>query len=182
MGKLSVDSNYRFIAAANEVNARITQRQQALALYVTLIVSLLAALVAMRPNQGISDPPIEWLILGFPVASLSFSFLNYKSEVTLSNLRSYLAQLEKLDTESPSIPSYNSDPTWSIGANKGRRFHDYASALLVTGGNAIGLGAAWKIYPIRLNAEPTFLYVSICLAIISIVFLFITPMWSYQAD
>jgi hypothetical protein len=182
MGKFSVDSNYRYIAAANEVNARISQRQQALALFVTLIVSLLAALVAMRPNQGISDPPIEWLILGFPVASLCFSFLNYKSEVTLSNLRRYLSQLEKLDTESPSLPAYNTDPTWSIGANKGRRFHDYASALLAIGGNAIGLGAAWKIYPNRLNTESVFLYASIFLAFISIVFLLTTPLWSYQAD
>jgi hypothetical protein len=182
MGKCSVDSNYRYIAAANEVNARITQRQQALALYVTLVVSLLAALVAMRPSQGIADPPIEWLILGFPVASLCFSFLNYKSEVTLSNLRGYLSQLEKLDTESPLLPAYNTDPRWSTGANKGRRFHDYASALLAIGGNAIGLGAAWKIYPERLNAEPVFLYASIVLAVISVAFLLATPLWSYQAN
>lgn len=182
MGKFSVDSNYRYIAAANEVNARITQRQQALALYVTLVVSLLAALVAMRPSQGISDPPIEWLILGFPVASISFSFLNYKSEVTLSNLRSYLSKLEKLDVELPSLPAYNSDPAWSIGANKGRRFHDYASALLAIGGNAIGLGAAWKIYPSRFSEAPLFLYGSILLGVISVAFLLATPLWSYQAD
>jgi hypothetical protein len=182
MGKSTVDSNYRFIAAANEVNARITQRQQALTLYVTLIVSLLAALVAMRPNQGISDAPIEWLILGFPIASLSFSFLNYKSEVTLSNLRNYLAQLERLDIERPQLPGYNSDAIWSIGANKGRKFHDFASALLVAGGNAIGLGAAWRIYPARLGVEFEFLYASIFLAIISIVFLLVTPLWSYRAD
>jgi len=182
MGKISVDSNYRYIAAANEVNARITQRQQALALYVTLVVSLLAALVAMRPNQGITDPPIEWLILGFPVASLCFSFLNYKSEVTLSNLRAYLSELEKIDTESPLLPAYNTDRAWSAGANKGRRFHDYASAILAIGGNAIGLGAAWKIYPLRLNAEPIFLYIGVALALISIIFLLATPVWSYQAD
>ena len=40
------DANYRFVQP-NEVNARITQRQQALALYVTLVVSLLATLVKL---------------------------------------------------------------------------------------------------------------------------------------
>ena len=33
-----VDANYHFIAASNEVNARITQRQQTLALYITLVL------------------------------------------------------------------------------------------------------------------------------------------------
>jgi hypothetical protein len=136
----------------------------------------------MRPNQGISDPPIEWLILGFPIASLCFSFLNYKSEITLSNLRRFLSQLEKLDSEIPALPSYNTDPAWSLGANKGRKFYDYASALLAIGGNAIGLGAAWKIYPSRLETEPIFLYGSIVLALISIAFLLATPLWSYRAD
>jgi hypothetical protein len=36
MSKNIVDANYRFISASQEVNARITQRQQALTLYVTL--------------------------------------------------------------------------------------------------------------------------------------------------
>lgn len=64
--KSSVDANYRFIAASQEVNARINQRQQALALYVTLAVSLLAALVALKPSEGKSPVPAEWLLLGFP--------------------------------------------------------------------------------------------------------------------
>ncbi len=62
-----VDANYRFIAANQEVNARIAQRQQALTLYVTLTVSLLAALVALKPGEGRGMLPIEWLVLGFPV-------------------------------------------------------------------------------------------------------------------
>jgi len=49
--KSIVDANYRFIAAYQEVNARINQRQQALALYATLTVSLLAALVALKPSE-----------------------------------------------------------------------------------------------------------------------------------
>lgn len=54
-----VDANYRFIAAYQEINARINQRQQALTLYVTLVVSLLAALVALKPGSAGGEVPIE---------------------------------------------------------------------------------------------------------------------------
>jgi len=180
MSKSSVDANYRFIAAYQEVNARIAQRQQALALYVTLVVSLLAALVALRPGQGDSVPPIEWLILGFPVASVCLAMLNYKSERAISNLRQFLAELERLDNAHTSLPSYNTDPRWSTGANRARRFHDLAAAILALGGNAIGLGAAWKIYPQRLSESYVFLYGSILLALISFVVLLATSKWSYS--
>ena len=59
MSGSSVDANYRFIAAYQEVNARIVQRQQALALYVTLTVSLLAALVALGTSNKNSTVPVE---------------------------------------------------------------------------------------------------------------------------
>jgi hypothetical protein len=47
-----VDANYRFVAAYNEVNARIAQRQQALALYVSIVIGLLAATVAVLVAAG----------------------------------------------------------------------------------------------------------------------------------
>lgn len=180
MSKNFVDANYRFIAAYQEVNARIIQRQQALALYVTLVVSLLAALVALRPAPGNPTPPVEWLILGFPVASMCLALLNYKAERAITNLRTFLAKLEKLEDAHLSLPSYNTEPQWSSGANKARRFHDLATTLLAAGGNAIGLGAAWKIYPQRLVEASGLFYASIALALISLVVVFITPQWSYR--
>jgi hypothetical protein len=75
-----VDANYRFIAASQEVNARIAQRQQALLLYTTLVVSLLAALVALQSGGQNNGLPVEWLALGFPVASVCLAFLNFKTE------------------------------------------------------------------------------------------------------
>ncbi len=74
MCALQVDANYRFIAASNELNARIAQRQQALSLYITLVLGLLAALVALRPDSPAQRVPVEWLVLGFPVASLCLVF------------------------------------------------------------------------------------------------------------
>lgn len=180
MTKLIVDANYRFIAAYQEVNARINQRQQALALYVTLVVSLLAALVALKPSGGNTEVPVEWLVAGFPVASLCLAFLNYKAERAISNLRHFLSVLEQLNDAHELLPSYNTHEKWSQGANKARRFHDYAAITLVAGGNLIGLGAAAKIYPERLAEMSIALWLSVAVAIVSVLLLLVTPKWSYE--
>lgn len=182
MPQPSVDANYRFIAAYQEVNARIVQRQQALALYVTLVVSLLAALVALRPAQDAQPAPIEWLLLGFPLASLCLALLNYKAERAITNLRTFLAALEQLDDAHQRLPSYNTEPRWSSGANRARRYHDVATTLLAAGGNAIGLGAAWAIYPQRIAASAGFFWTAVGLALVSLAVLLVTPRWSYRAD
>ena len=182
MATSSVDANYRFIAAYQEVNTRIGQRQQALALYVTLVVSLLAALVALKPNAGKEDVPVEWLMLGFPVASLCLAFLNYKAERAITNLREFLSELERLNGAHETLPSYNTHPRWAMGANKARRFHDYASAVLVAGGNAIGLGAVLKIYPQRIAETPYALWLSAVVALLSVAILLFSPRWSYSPD
>ena len=179
MPSMIVDANYRFIAASNEVNARIAQRQQALALYVSIVVSLLAATVALRPNNNASPAPVEWLALGFPVASISFAFLNYKAERAITNLRVFLSDLERLGDANDHLPSYNTDPKWSLGANKARRFHDYSVVLLVAAGNAIGLGAAKTIFPQRFSEAPAFMYIAIFLAFASLLMVLLTPQWSY---
>ncbi|TRU10736.1 MAG: hypothetical protein EWV58_19860 [Microcystis aeruginosa Ma_MB_F_20061100_S19] len=180
--KSVVDANYRFIAAYQEVNARIAQRQQALALYVTLTVSLLAALVALKPGEGNGKLPIEWLVLGFPVASTCLAFLNYKAERAITNLRRFLSELERLENVNESLPSYNTDPKWAMGANKARRFHDFAAAVLVAGGNAIGLGAVIKIYPERMAENPIVVWITAVVAVISLIALLLIPRWSYKPE
>jgi hypothetical protein len=175
-----VDANYRFIAGYQEVNARIAQRQQAMALYVTLIVGLLAALVALRPTEAAQSAPIEWLILGFPAAAICFAFLNHKAEGAITNLRVFLAALERLGDADKALPSYNADPRWSEDANKARRFHDYAAALLVGGGNLVGLGAAQAIHAHRLAEAPVFMILAAALAIGAFVAVLLTPRWSYS--
>ena len=177
--KFMVDANYRFIAASQEVNARINQRQQALALYVTLVVSLLAALVALKPSEGQDALPAEWLLLGFPVASVCLAFLNYKAERAITNLRRFMSALERLDNAHESLPSYNTHPKWAVGANKARRFHDYAAAVLVTAGNAVGLGAVLKIYPQRIADAPVTLWLSVAVATASVLALLLSPRWSF---
>lgn len=177
-----VDANYRFIAASNEVNARITQRQQALALFVTLTVSLLAALVALKPESGGGHLPVEWLVMGFPVSSLCLAFLNYRTERAITHLRHFLSALERLDDAHKVLPSYNADPKWAMGANAARRFHDYTAAVLVLGGNAIGLGAVIKIYPQRIADNPIAIWISVTIALLSLASLLLTPRWSYKTS
>lgn len=175
-----VDANYRFIAAYQEVNARIAQRQQALALYVTLVVSLLAALVALRPAAGAPEPPVEWLVLGFPVASVCLALLNHKSERAISNLRTFLSRLERLDNAHLHLPSYNTEPQWASSANKARRFHDWATAVLALGGNALGLGAAWQIYPHRLAQSGWLMLAAAGMAVLAIGTLVLTSRRHYS--
>lgn len=177
-----VDANYRFIAAYQEVNARIVQRQQALALYVTMIVGLLAALLALKPAVGVTEIPVEWLLLGFPVSSLCLAFLNYKSERAISNLRAFLARLEQLGDAHLELPSYNTDARWATGANHARRFHDWATTVLASGANALGFGAAWHIYPQRVDASIGFWIFSAGLSAVSIGVLLWTPRWSYRPN
>ncbi|NBV21940.1 MAG: hypothetical protein EBS05_08475 [Proteobacteria bacterium] len=176
----SVDANYRFIAAYQEVNARIVQRQQALALYVTLTVSLLAALVALGTSTKAATAPVEWLVLGFPVSSLTLALLNYTSERAISNLRTFLSTLERLNNAHETLPSYNTDPRWATGANKARRFRDLATLLLAIAGNVIGFGAAWQIYPQRLAEFKVFLVIGVALALTSVFILLATRRWSYE--
>lgn len=178
--KLFVDANYRFIAAYQEVNARIVQRQQSLTLFVTLTGTLLAGLLALHPGSDGKALPVEWLALGFPVSSLCLAFLNYKAERAITNLRSFLSSLEKLADAHEQLPSYNSDPRWALGVYKVRRFHDIAGAILASGANAIGIGVVQALYPERLAASPLAFPLLIACAILSVTALLIIPRWSYR--
>lgn len=181
-GKTFVDANYRFIAAYQEVNARIVQRQQSLALFVTLTATLLAGLLALHPGSSGHQLPVEWLVFGFPVTSLCLAFLNYKAERAITNLRSFLSALEKLDEAHARLPSYNTDPRWAHGVNKVRRFHDIAAAVLATGANAIGIGVVLQLYPERLADKPFVPWLLVASAILSILALLVIPRWSYRPD
>jgi len=174
-----VDANYRYIAAYNELNTRIGQRQQVLALYVSLVVALLAGLVALRPD-GDARLPVDWLVLGFPLASSCLVLLNYKSERALTNLRHFLATLERLDTGDEPLPGYNTDPRWAEGANHARRFHDLTSAMLVAASNAVAVGVLLRLYPHRLAADSILLWIVLAVAALCILALLLMPRFSYR--
>lgn len=177
-----VDANYRFIAAYNEVNARIAQRQQALGLYVSLTLGLLAVLVALRPEAGRQALPVEWLALGFPVTSVALVFLSYKAERALTNLRRFLSQLERLNDAHLNLPSYNTDPRWTHGANRARRYHDYASATLAATANALAIATVYGIHPERMAANGAVIWLIAVVAVLSTLALALMPRLSYRPE
>lgn len=176
-----VDANYRFIAAAQEANARIAQRQQALALYVTIALSLIAAMVALaRPSGAVGGGSMPWLLLGFPLASLCLLFLNFKSEAALANIRRFLSQLEQLDNAHERLPSFNTDPRWVDPANKARRYQDFASAALTAGSHAIAIAVAVQIEPNHPHIVGLALTTAMAGTFITVALLLV-PRWRHQA-
>ncbi len=179
MSEAQVSANYRFVGAYQEVNTRIAQRQQALTIYVSMILSLVAALVALKPATAGADLPVQWLVLGFPVASTFLAMMSYKAEMAITNLRRFLCALERLGNENENLPSYNANPMWSINANRARRLQDYAAAMLALAGNAIGLLAAVKIYPAQFSQHPAAIWIAGAVALVSLIFLLWIPQMSF---
>ncbi len=170
-----VSANYRFVGAYQEVNTRIAQRQQALTIYASLVLSLLAAMVALKPGAAAADLPIEWLAMGFPLASCFLAALSYKAERALTNLRQFLCALERIGNADRTLPSYNADPMWAINANSARRFQDYAAAMLAGGGNLLGISVAAKVYPQRFADDPAVLWLAAAVAVASVLALLLIP-------
>lgn len=175
-----VSANYRYIAAYNEVNARIGQRQHALSLYITLVVGLIAALVASKRVEEPGILLIEWLIYGFSIASVCLVLLNYKYEQTLTNLRQYLSELEQLNNTNLELPSYNTETRWTTRANKARRFHDFACAVLVGACNVIALGVFYKVSPEYFKPSSCVLWVTSLIALGSLAALLSMTRFSHQ--
>jgi hypothetical protein len=178
--KSHVDANYRFIAASNEVNARIAQRQQILALYITLTLGLAAALVGLRGGSAAEAVPVSLLALGLPLASVVFVLLNYRTERALTNLRCFLGELERLDAAHTRLPSYNTDPRWAQQANSARRLHNWAAALLVAGGNSVALAALWHAYPLQMAVDSVAFWFTGFVALGCVLALFGLDRWSYR--
>lgn len=175
-----VSANYRYIAAYNEVNARIGQRQHALSLYITLVVGLIAALVASKRVEEPDTLLIEWLVYGFSIASVCLVLLNYKYEQTLTNLRQYLSELEQLNNTSLELPSYNTETRWALNANKARRFHDFACAVLVSACNMIALGVFYTVYPEQFKLNSCVIWVTSIVAISSVAALLSITRFSHK--
>lgn len=146
----------------------------------TLTATLLVGLLALHPGPEGRQLPVEWLVFGFPVTSLCLDFLNYKAERAITNLRAFLSVLERLDDAHRALPSYNTDPRWTRGANKVRRFHDVAGAVLASGANAIGIGVVLQLFPERLAGKPLVLALLIAGAAGSVLALLVIPRWSYR--
>lgn len=147
IGGEHVTANYRYIAAYNEVVARISQRQQTLTLFVAIFTGLVTAFIAGRDLFRSQPMALDWLMMGFPAASISLTSLNRKYERLISILRRYLASLERVREAHKVLPSYNCDPGVIGEANAARRQHDFTCATLIAAYNAVALGIYDSIAP-----------------------------------
>lgn len=146
-GSEHVSANYRYIAAYNELVARINQRQQTLTLFVAIFTGLVTALVAGRELFSQRLLSLDWLMVGFPTASISLTWLNSKYERLLSLLRGYLGELERVGDAHLRLPSYNRDAGLMAQANTARRGHDLTCAALILAYNIVALGIFCSITP-----------------------------------
>jgi hypothetical protein len=162
-----VTANYRYISAYNELNARTSQRQQGLTIFISFFVGLLAALIASHGAANIGNAHIEWILLGFPVASSSFAFINYKYELIITNIRAYLTTLERLNGANLELPSYNTEPQWISNSDHARRYHDYACAVLILACNSIGISAFYVIYPDRFAVSSWVIAIVVLVAVLT---------------
>lgn len=176
-----VTANYRYISAYNELNARTSQRQQALTIFITFFIGLLAALIAAHNVSTRLDSHIEWIMFGFPVASATFAFLNYKYERIITNLRSFLSSLERYHDAHLEIPSYNTNQQWVNDSNHARRFHDYACAILILACNSIGISAFYVLFPEHVAQSYVVLFFVILIAVLTAVLHWFLPKFGYQA-
>ena len=142
---LSLES--RYISAWNEVAIRIAQRQNALSLYITLVIGIIAALLTTK-SLASSKGTIEsvWLAYGFPIVSFSFACLNLKHELTILNLRRYLRDCEATIKNDPKL-TYHASLAWSTRHNNVRRLHDVASGILVLSCSVLGGFVIYHVEP-----------------------------------
>ena len=133
-------TNFRYLSAYNELVARISQRQQTLTLFVAIFTGLVTALIATKELFKTGDSTVEWIIAGFPFATISLTLLNYKYEQLISILREYLSDLEQVKDAHLFYPSYNCSEKYIKRANKARHFHDLTCATMIIAYNAVAIG------------------------------------------
>jgi hypothetical protein len=107
---------------------------------VAIFTGLVTALILTREIFRTDPDSIAWIMVGFPFASLSLTFLNIKYERLISLLRKYLAELERTKDGHLHFPSYNCSPEYMEKANQARYYHDLTCATLILAYNMAAIG------------------------------------------
>lgn len=149
---VSLDSRYQM--AWTEVTARITQRQNALYLFMSIsgIITAYFGSIKIDFSGNYLNVPHFWLkligLMGVPAVALAFARLNAKHDETIGLLRSFLKKCEAAgaagQSETLKELSYNGNPYYIDPAKRYRKHHDtafsWAIGLLCFAGLAIVAG------------------------------------------
>ena len=77
------------------------------------------------------------------------------------------------------LPSFNTDARWTLAANKARKFHDIASAVLAAGAHSIGI-AVVNTAPVAGSETLMLSAVTAAAGVAVTIALLIVPRWRYQ--
>lgn len=134
---VSLDARYQ--SAWRELNTRITQRQNALYLFLIISLAVLGFVFGDKTtNMDIEVKMFASLIL--PSMGIVLGFLNSKHEETIALLRHYLRQCERADTRYGSVKLYyNADSEYSSPADRYRRNHARAFFWSIIGVATVGI-------------------------------------------
>jgi len=148
---VSLDARYK--AIWSEINVRISQRQNALQIYVTLSAAILGILFAGHDPSKTHIIKPEHFVLLIPAFSLQFAWLNSKHELTIKILRRYLKEIEIINNKDACSVNYHDDNGSITIASIVRRKHDHACALIIFVFNALGVAVSLDDDLFSLNAK-----------------------------
>ncbi|MGY3132254.1 hypothetical protein ACVWZM_002936 [Bradyrhizobium sp. USDA 4501] len=135
----TVSADARYLAAWSEVTARITQRQNALYIFMATSGVIIGFAFSMK---GFPVGARALVLLAVPLTAYTMALLNEKHNQTIALLRSFLALCEKSsDKTTPSLRdiSYNWHIDFREAALAFRRYHDRAFAIAIAVLCTIGL-------------------------------------------
>jgi hypothetical protein len=123
---VSIDARYQ--SAWNEVNTRITQRQNALYIFLSISLAIIAFTFSKATFDDASTRAL--ILMPIPLSAFTLALLNAKHDQTIALLRSFLKECERAGLAQRShvlLPlSYNDNPDFADHAKRFRRYHDWA--------------------------------------------------------
>ncbi|UEM12326.1 hypothetical protein J4G43_049295 [Bradyrhizobium barranii subsp. barranii] len=129
----TVSADARYLAAWSEVNTRIAQRQNAF--YIFLTISLLVIAFSFSKDGTEELRTRALVLLAVPLTGLAMALLNDKHDQTISLLRSFLRECEKLGVTEETLHlgniSYNLNVHFADPAAEFRRHHNKAFVIAI---------------------------------------------------
>lgn len=183
---MRVDLNSRYSSAWFEVNTRLTLRQNALSVYVSLI-SLVLVGIGLSKTSASGAVVASYLPLLVPILSLGLAMQLYMHDVIIINLCNFIMFCEQYDNPvlqtqqnqstqaQPGhplpLPSYLSNNRWYTRDLRIRRLHHYSAAIVIVVFNFLALVAANAAQPgfFHLNSASMWALISVTIASVALV-------------
>ena len=183
---MAVDLNSRYSSAWFEVNTRLTLRQSALSVYVSLISIVLVG-IGLSKASASGAVVATYLPLLVPILSLGLAMQLYMHDKIIINLCNFIMlceQLENPDPQTPQnqpvqaqpvqplpLPSYLANDQWYKTDLDIRQLHHYSVAIIIVVFNILAYLAANAAQPgiFYLNSASMWILISMTIASVILV-------------